>query len=72
MVTTKKKYEFHSYIIDKNEQDAYNSHAHIIHLLEILFESGIWVSGMSTVWEDTDGCANNYGCDLAIYLLTVL
>ena len=27
---------------------------------------------MSTVWEDTDGCAEQYRCDLAIYLLTVL
>ena len=30
------------------------------------------MSGMSTVWEDTDGCANKYRCDLSIYLPTVL
>ena len=27
---------------------------------------------MSTVWEDTDGCANKYWCALDIYLMTVL
>ena len=27
---------------------------------------------MSTVWEDTDGCAKQYRCDLAVYLMTVL
>ena len=27
---------------------------------------------MSTVWEDTDGCAKTYRCALAIYLKTVL
>ena len=27
---------------------------------------------MSTVWEDTDGCANQYRCALAIYFMAVL
>ena len=27
---------------------------------------------MSTVWEDTDGCANQYRFVLGIYLITVL
>ena len=30
------------------------------------------MSGISTVWEDTNGCANQYRCDLNIYLITVL
>ena len=36
------------------------------------FESGILVSSMSTVWEDTDGCAKQYRWALDIYLMTVL
>ena len=32
----------------------------------------ISVSIFSTVWEDTDGCANQFMCDLVIYLMTVL
>ena len=30
------------------------------------------MSGTSTVWEDTDGCAKQYRCDLDTYLMTVL
>ena len=30
------------------------------------------MSGMSTVWEYTNGCAKQYMCALAIYLITVL
>ena len=30
------------------------------------FESVILVSGMSTVWEDTDGCAKIYICVLLL------
>ena len=30
------------------------------------------MSGISTVWEDTDGCAKEYRCVLDIYLMTVL
>ena len=30
------------------------------------------MSGISTVWEYTDGCANQYRCTLAIYLMTML
>ena len=37
-----------------------------------IFQSVTLVSGMSTVWEDTNGCAKQYRCDLDIYLMTVL
>ena len=30
------------------------------------------IFGKSTVLEDTDGCAKQYRCDIAIYLITVL
>ena len=40
--------------------------------LKNFFESGILVSGMSTVWEDNDGCDKQYMCALVIYLMVVL
>ena len=43
----------------------------MFHLLKI-FESGILVSDVSTVWEDTSGCDKQYRCSLDIYLMTVL
>ena len=50
---------------------------HVIHMLICfiylkMFESGILVSGMSTVCEDTDGCAKQYRRALDIYLMTML
>ena len=32
--SNEKKYEFHSYISDNNEQDACDSHDHMFHLLK--------------------------------------
>ena len=51
-----------------------------MHVIQILIwfnyyfylQSGKLVSGMSTVWEDTDDSANQYRCALDIYLTTVL
>ena len=51
-----KKSEFHSYISDKNEQYACDSHAQTFHLV-IYFESGMLVPVISTVWEETYGCS---------------
>ena len=44
------KSELHSYISNDNEQDACNSHAHMVHLFKTLLESVRLVSGMSTLW----------------------
>ena len=44
----------------------------MVHILKYFLESGGLVFGMSTVWEDTDGCANQYRCDLPIYLMHLL
>ena len=38
----------------------------------MFLESGILVSGISTVWEDTGGGVKQYMCALDIYLKTVL
>ena len=50
---------------------------HVIHMLMCFIylkisESGILVSGMSTVWEDTDVCTKQYRRALNIYIITVL
>ena len=64
--------EFHSYISDDNEQNACDSHAHMVHILKTFLDSVILACGMSTVWEDTNGCAKKYIFALDIYLMTVL
>ena len=44
----------------------------MFHLFKTKLESGILVSGMSMVWEDTDGCSKQYRCVLDVYLTNVL
>ena len=44
----------------------------MLHMLNFKPESGILVSSMSTVWEETNGCANLYRWALDIYLMGVL
>ena len=47
-------------------------HIHICLFIEKQIESLILVYGISTVWEDTNGCAIKYGCNLAIYVMDML
>ena len=70
-VSMKKNKKNHSYISDENKKYACDSHAHTINLFNKFFESVLSVSGMSTVWEDTYGCAKQYRCALDIYLMRV-
>ena len=63
--------EFHSYISDDNEQDTCDSHDHMFHILKKLFDSRILGCVMSTVWEDTVGCAKQNIFGVAIYLMTL-
>ena len=49
----KEKSELCSYIISDNERDACDSHANMVHLLKTILESGILLTVISTVWEDT-------------------
>ena len=56
---------FHSYISDDNEQDAFDSYAHLFYPLQN-FESGILVSSMLTVWDNIDGFAQKYRCALTV------
>ena len=48
-----------------------DSRSRLFHIFKIII-SAILVSGMSTVWDGTDGCAKKYRCSLGIYLMTVL
>ena len=66
------KYGFHSYIYGDNEKYVCDLYANMVHLLNTYLESGILVSSMSTFWEDTNACANQYRCALDIYSTTVL
>ena len=62
--------EFHSHFSDKSRQDAATTTAHMIVLINRLFEDGVF-SKNGTMLDDTDGCAKQYRCAVAIYLLSM-
>ncbi len=63
--------ESQSRFSDESKQDASTTHAHMLVLLEYLFENNVMKIG-STEWQDTDGCGKQYRCGTALYLLSLL
>jgi hypothetical protein len=66
-----RKMEFHSHFSDFSRQDAATTNAHMTVLLEVLKQRLEFREG-STMYDDTDGCAKQYRCGNALYLLSVL
>ena len=62
---------FHSPFSDESKQDACTTNAHVGVLVEILKGNGKLITG-SILYDETDGCGNQYYCGTAIYLLIVL
>ena len=61
---------FHSFLSDDSKQDAVTTTSHKKNLIEILREKKVLTSTLRTVWENTDGCAEQYICALALYLMS--
>ena len=57
---------------DDSKQDAVTTTAHRKLLIEILKEKKVLTSTLSTIWENTDGCAEQYICASALYLMSVI
>ena len=63
---------FHSFLSDNNKQDASKIDAHINQIIDLLGEYIYLGSGVSTIWDNTDGCAEHYRFDTELYLFSVL
>jgi hypothetical protein len=63
--------EFHSHFSDNSKQDAATTHEHMDRLVNLLLERGVLKRG-SWVLDHTDGCAKQYRCGTALYLLALL
>ena len=64
--------EFFSHLSDDSRQDAATTNAHMMQLIISLHSRGILDKVMTWLWESTDGCAKQYRCATAIYLLSTL
>ena len=74
--SSKKSYPCHAVLhfslSDDSKQDAATNTAHIERLIELLKEQKVLTSTLSTLWENTDGCAEQYRCASALYIMSVL
>ena len=56
---------------DDRKQYTDTTTANIKRLIEMLKEQKVLTSTLSTIWENTDGCAEKYRCASEIYLMSV-
>ena len=63
---------YHSFLSDDSKQDAATTTAHSKLLIEMLREKKLLTSTLSTIWENTDGCAEQYRCYSAQHLMSVM
>ena len=63
---------FITFLSDDSKQNSDITTAHIKRLIKLLKEQKVLTSTLSTIWENTDGCADQYICASALYLMSVL
>ena len=59
------------FLSDYSKQDDATTTAHSKRLVVLLKEQKLLTSALSTIWENTDGCAEQYRCASALYLMSV-
>ena len=60
---------FHSFLSDDRKQDAATTTAHSKRLISLLKNKQVLTTSLSTIWSNTDGCAEQYRCASALYLM---
>ena len=63
---------FHSFLSDDSKHDAATTTAHSKRLISFLKNEKVLTTSLSKIWENTDGCAEQYRCDSALYLMSVM
>ena len=63
---------FHSFLYDDNKQDDSTTTAHGKLLIAFLKGKKVLTTSLSTIWENSDGCAEQYRCASALYLMSVM
>ena len=63
---------FHSFLSDNSKQDDTTTTAHRKRLISFLKNKQVLTTSLITIWENTDGCAEQYRCASALYLMSVM
>ena len=63
---------FCSFFLDNRKQDASTTTSHRKCLIELLKGENILTSALSIIWENTDGCVEQYTCASVLYIMSVM
>ena len=63
---------FHSFLSGNSKQDAATTTAHSKRFISLLKGKNVSTTLLSTIWENSDGCAEQYRCASALYLMSVV
>ena len=63
---------FHSFLSEDSKQDAATTTAHSKRLISLIKNKQVLTTSFSTIWESTDGCAEQYACVSELYLMSVI
>ena len=63
---------FTIFLSGDSKQDATTTSSQLKRLIELLKEIDILTSSLSTIWENTDVCPEQYICASVLYLMLVM
>ena len=63
---------FHYILSDDSKHDAATTTENSKIFISFLKEEKVMTTSFSTIWENTDGCAKQYICVYALYLMSVI
>ena len=63
---------FHLFLYYHSKQDAYITAVNRKQIMELLKKRKFMGSGITTIWDNIDECAEHYICATALYLLFIL
>ena len=63
--------QYFNFLSDDSKLDADTTSAHSKRLVLFLKDKNVFTLSLSTIWENTDGCAEQYRCASELYLMSV-
>ena len=64
--------QFHYSLSDESDQDSSTTATHLCIVIQFILANKTIYPYFTTIWDHTNGCANRYRCETAIYLLSCL
>ena len=64
--------QYFTFLSDDIKQDSATTTAHNKQLISLLKNKQVLTTSLGTVWENTDGCAEQYRCASPLYLISVM